>query len=251
MQLAMDEFLRLGGVFISGRSGTFASLLTNGSSSQVIGVETIDGTRHFSSKVVLATGSELPGMINTQTQIHPLGFCVAHWRLTPAELEVWADHPVVDLHRHGYFFPPDKSGLMKIGYGMSAYTSAAGPWTYEGIPSEAEAGMRQILRMVAPSIADKPFFATKVCWDGLTSNKNWLISQVPGHAGLFVAAGGSGHAFKFLPVMGKYVAMLLDGNLPREYQQRWQWKQGTGDASMAVGGRPVKELYHDRVTARI
>ena len=65
-----------------------------------------------------------------------------------------------------------------------------------------------------------------------TPNEDWLIGSVPGDPSLFVATGGSGHAYKvnlawdpnllsdvpthdqFLPVIGRLVADAIQGVLP-------------------------------------
>lgn len=41
-----------------------------------------------------------------------------------------------------------------------------------------------------------------------------MIGFVPGDLTLFIAAGGSGHAYKFLPVIGHLVADAIQGVLP-------------------------------------
>jgi sarcosine oxidase / L-pipecolate oxidase len=141
---------------------------------------------------------------------------------------LWKDHPVVDLHHHGYFFPPDSSGLMKMGTGMmgfgydasqtnpsnglitagvgrprlqSSLTSTHHPDS-DHIPTMAKQAIRWILRSMAPSLAEKPFFDTKICWDGMTPDASWIIDRHPKISGPYVAAGGIGHGFKFLPVIG-------------------------------------------------
>lgn len=39
-----------------------------------------------------------------------------------------------------------------------------------------------------------------------------------------VATGGSGHAFKFLPTIGGYVAQTMDDILPQKLAKKWGWK---------------------------
>lgn len=41
-----------------------------------------------------------------------------------------------------------------------------------------------------------------------------------------MATIGSNHGFKFLPVIGKYIADMLEGSLSQEMQELWQWKHG-------------------------
>lgn len=59
----------------------------------------------------------------------------------------------------------------------------------------------------------------------------------------------SGSAFKFLPVLGKYVADCFENRAPRELRQKWRLKtptNGTGSAVMAGdgsrGGPPLRKL---------
>lgn len=40
--------------------------------------------------------------------------------------------------------------------------------------------------------------------------------------GLFLATGGSGHAFKFLPVLGERISDRIEGQLTEELLERWR-----------------------------
>lgn len=55
-----------------------------------------------------------------------------------------------------------------------------------------------------------------------------------------IATGGSGHAFKFLPVLGRFVARRVEGRAEtdeeRELLQRWQWR------SLKDGEKPYNEI---------
>ena len=43
-----------------------------------------------------------------------------------------------------------------------------------------------------------------MCWYTDSLDNSFVIDYVPGYGdSLFVASGGSGHGFKFLPVLGK------------------------------------------------
>ena len=45
---------------------------------------------------------------------------------------------------------------------------------------------------------------TRLCWYTDSLDNSFLIDYVPGYSEtLFVASGGSGHGFKFLPVLGE------------------------------------------------
>jgi glycine/D-amino acid oxidase-like deaminating enzyme len=40
---------------------------------------------------------------------------------------------------------------------------------------------------------------------------------------VWIVGGGSGHGFKHGPVIGRYVAALLDGHEPTDEEQRFSW----------------------------
>ena len=59
----------------------------------------------------------------------------------------------------------------------------------------------------------------------------------PDLQGLFLATGGSGHAFKFLPILGEKVVEALEGRLEEDLKASWTWPderevfEGTEDGS--------------------
>jgi sarcosine oxidase/L-pipecolate oxidase len=53
---------------------------------------------------------------------------------------------------------------------------------------------------------------------------------VPEEKGLFVATGGSGHAFKYLPNIGNWVVDVLEGvGLDRPAIKAWRWRVATDE----------------------
>jgi len=46
----------------------------------------------------------------------------------------------------------------------------------------------------------------------------------PTYANLFVATGGSGHGFKFFPVIGDKIVDALQGKLEPELAALWRWR---------------------------
>ena len=59
--------------------------------------------------------------------------------------------------------------------------------------------------------------------ESFTPNQDFVISNHPHCENLYIAAGGSFHAFKFLPIIGRYVVMMMDGTLEDAYRTRWAW----------------------------
>ncbi|KAF2871859.1 FAD dependent oxidoreductase [Massariosphaeria phaeospora] len=67
------------------------------------------------------------------------------------------------------------------------------------------------------------FNSSRICWYTDTPTGDFLICYHPRYTGLFVATGGSGHAFKFLPVMGECVVDCMLGRTPEDFRGRWEW----------------------------
>lgn len=286
----MKEFQSLGGKFIgdSQRGLVIENILeAQGGASQVIGVKTASGNSHYADQVIYTPGAFsttneklLPGL---DTQIHPTGFAIAHWKLDdPEELKTWLQYPVVDMYHHGYFFPPDPStGLMKLGLGIVGFThdpeaeedrgnvgialpnsSLVGTPNAARIPALAEDGIRHVLSLWAPSLAQKKFFDMKMCWDAMTPDGGWLIDHHPEIKGLSVATGGSGHGFKFLPVVGQYICEALDIAEPgtpsalapktsdqvEQMRHKWRWGREANlnvkDRRVVLQGRPILDITH-------
>jgi len=57
----------------------------------------------------------------------------------------------------------------------------------------------------------------------VTPNQDFIISPHPKCSNLYIAAGGSFHGWKFLPVLGSYVVQMLEGKLDAEAAKRWAW----------------------------
>jgi glycine/D-amino acid oxidase-like deaminating enzyme len=65
-----------------------------------------------------------------------------------------------------------------------------------------------------------PFAEAEVTsgWSGpydITPDWNPIVGEVPGHEGLFVAVGFSGHGFKLAPTIGEGLAQTVLGQRPR------------------------------------
>lgn len=62
--------------------------------------------------------------------------------------------------------------------------------------------------------------------DAVTKDLNFRICPFPKTGNLYVATMGSNQGFKFMPIIGKYVADMLEGNLSPEYTKPWAWSFG-------------------------
>ncbi|KAH8162026.1 hypothetical protein CIB48_g6222 [Xylaria polymorpha] len=98
------------------------------------------------------------------------------------------------------------------------------------IPVEGASDLRRALRRMIPwpELAERPFFKTRLCWYCDTETGDWIIDYHPSYKNLFIATGGSGHAFKFLPIIGEKVVDCLLGRCPEEFREKWKWKGSAG-----------------------
>lgn len=118
------------------------------------------------------------------------------------------------------------------------------------VPPEAIKEFRDFLRGTYPAVADRPFTSTRICWYLDTASSDFIIDWHPEYEGLFVATGGSGHAFKFAPVLGDAIVKRLQGKeVGYGLDSKWNWpreKRGEADghvwAEQIRGGRLGMEL---------
>lgn len=142
-------------------------------------------------------------------------------------------------------FPPDENGLLKLcscrfitNYYNSHVEGASLGHSHEdfpedGTPRQIEEEMREFVRDQVPELADREWISTRMCWDGDTKDINFRICPSPTNRNLFVATAGSGHGFKFMPVIGEYVVDMLEGRLSGDYTDLWRWRFGASPAKTA------------------
>ena len=82
---------------------------------------------------------------------------------------------------------------------------------------------RAFLNESIPSLARAPVVGTRVCLYCDSLDGDLLIDRDPDREGLVVASGGSGHGFKFAPVIGAIVADAVEGRENR-WRDRFRWR---------------------------
>jgi glycine/D-amino acid oxidase-like deaminating enzyme len=83
---------------------------------------------------------------------------------------------------------------------------------------------RAFFRRSLPALAEAPMTSNRLCmycdtWDG-----DFWIDYDPDREGLLVAAGGSGHGFKFAPMLGPIIADVLERK-PNDFAHRFRWRR--------------------------
>jgi sarcosine oxidase/L-pipecolate oxidase len=66
-------------------------------------------------------------------------------------------------------------------------------------------------------------------WYADSVDSSFLIFRIPNEENLFVASGGSGHEFKFLPVLSEHVVDVIEGK-HTPYTRFFAWR-GSQEAS--------------------
>ena len=87
---------------------------------------------------------------------------------------------------------------------------------------EDEAVLREGLRRYFPD-ADGPTLAMKVCLFTNTSDEHFILDRHPEHPNVAIAAGFSGHGFKFCSVVGEIMADLATLGATRHKIDRFRW----------------------------
>jgi sarcosine oxidase len=108
-----------------------------------------------------------------------------------------------------YGLPAIDSAGVKVARHYGA-PELAGPDAIERTVTDAdEAPVRRFVREHIPAV-DGPRRRASVCIYTLTPDRHFVIDRHPDHANVAVAAGFSGHGFKFSSVVGEILADLVD-----------------------------------------
>lgn len=89
----------------------------------------------------------------------------------------------------------------------------------------------------------------RLCWDAITPQQHPLITQHPHFklSNLYLAVGGSFHCWKFLPIIGRYVANVVHGSGNGSDRDKvWGWKegqQGRGVHSSLIPDREFSDYW--------
>ncbi len=190
---------------------------------RVTGVITEGGDVLHSDFVVVAAGSWTAHLLPfTKDLLRSVGQPVFH--LAPAAPSRFAEttFPVfaADISRTGYYgFSATGEGRVKIanhGAGRAMHPEAL----ERAVTPEETLRFRAFLGEWIRELEAAPIAETRVCVYCDTLDQHFWIDSDPERRGLVVAAGGSGHAFKFTPLLGEWIADALEGKVI----DRFRWR---------------------------
>ncbi|EIW70496.1 hypothetical protein TREMEDRAFT_60999 [Tremella mesenterica DSM 1558] len=258
MKLGLERVRQLGGRVRSGAQ--VVGLIKDGI--KVKGVILNDGEEVLCDLLVIATGAWTPGLFAStgiSSRLPPIiatGQSVATIQLNEEEAQRYFKVPVVFLNNQFYVFPPDPNGIVKFaihnpGYlnpaenGVSIPHTILTPGAEDGmIPREMILELREGLRSVYPELAGNSFVTTRLCWYCDTVSGDWLIDYHPEYENLVLATGGSGHAFKFAPIIGREILKVIKRIPSPEWADRWAFQMNKEDvgADIRHGERKLLDL---------
>lgn len=210
----------------------FASLRMQGD--RVCGINLDDEGSIHADCVLVAAGAWTPALLPwLADRLWTVGQPVLHFRPeTPDDFRgdrfpVWG----ADISNSGWYgFPLSAEGIVKVGHhgaGMPMHPDAP-----RRLPDGHEERCRGFLKATFPALAEAPLVGSRICLYCDSFDGNFLIDSDPDHPGLVVAAGGSGHGFKFAPVLGGLIVDIVEG-VENEWAPRFGWR--------SLGSRRVEQ----------
>jgi glycine/D-amino acid oxidase-like deaminating enzyme len=115
-----------------------------------------------------------------------------------------------DITRTGFYgFPANRDGVVKIGIHGPGREMAPDAPERVVLPGEEER-LHDFLSWAFPRLAHAPIVYTRICLYCDTHDGDFWIAADPERPGLVVAAGDSGHGFKFAPILGELIADAVE-----------------------------------------
>jgi sarcosine oxidase/L-pipecolate oxidase len=251
--------------FILGRSGTFRRFVYGNGREEPIGIETADGQVFNGDKIIVAGGAwsqsfvpELMPLMEAHGQavIHipipndsidrflPNNFPPFAWDIAetgvygfPAMKRASDGHWVLKLAKHASGFTRLQNVAVESGEFDSVKCSV--PITTEDdpnltIPKEIYGFV--VDNVILPFLPEletsalSNLLSFRMCWYNDVFDGNFLLSPLPHEkygGRVFVCTGGSGHAFKFAPVLGEMMAQVVEGREEPWVKQMFGWRSPT------------------------
>ncbi|KAI1422206.1 FAD dependent oxidoreductase [Xylaria sp. FL1777] len=242
-------------------------------------IQTADGLTHEGDSVVVAGGGWTAGLLpEADGLIETTAGSVATIQLPKDRLDLWErfspkNFPVISWGMHEgtgndkdiYSFPRDENGVIKIGFRKTKWTSygdVAGkrisvPKVVHvketNIPVPALEGIKEYISLNLPELTELGLSSTWLCWYTDSIDNSFVVDFVPGRPRVAVCSGGSGHGFKFLPILGREVVKILEGKGDQTvYGQMWKWRASTAKKrnGLEEGEEGPRVLEKQRMASR-
>lgn len=213
--------------------GEVKHLSVDPSGRRIEGAELSDGQRLGADMTILATGAWTPALLDLRGRASTTAQVMAYYDVSEEAAMALADVPVhLNIASGCFFFPPNRKAgggweikAARHAFGYVNPTRIAGltgtpedvevslPASFSTpIPDADQLMLSEFLSKALPVLGNilKPS-RTRLCHYLDTQHGDFIVGHHPELEGLFLATGGSGHAFKFLPVLGEKVVDVLTG----------------------------------------
>ena len=205
------------------------------------GVRTMDDELLPADAVVIAAGAWSARLVPAlAAALRPTGHAVFHLRPRAPGLFAAPHFPVftADIARTGYYgFPSTSDGVVKVGnHGPGRPIDPDAP---RAVTPRDEEKLRAFLADSLPALQDAPIADRRLCLYCDTNDGDFWIGRDPARRGVTVAGGGSGHAFKFAPVLGPLIADAVEGRA-NPLLKKFRWRLGVEPGHAREAARQVE-----------
>ncbi|KAJ5157919.1 uncharacterized protein N7482_009019 [Penicillium canariense] len=246
----------------------------NDQEKKVTGIKTCDGLSHFGDLVIVASGGWTASIIpEAHRAVETTAGTVMFIDIPKERTDLWERFNVKnfpiwhyrsgdgDDYYQGSGFPISKEGRLKIGFRGRKFTNfedhptepnlrISTPRTkytknpINTVPLYGLERMKAVIAKAFPELVEFGITESKLCWYTDSIDTDYVIDYVPGYSdSLFICTGGSGHAFKFLPILGRHVKNQLE-RVPDQFTPMWKWR-------VAEEGKPSNGLLEGETGPRV
>ena len=176
------------------------------------------------------TGALIPGM---ETNVRPTGQPLFHLQVANPGSYTPPDFPVMmlDIANTGTYVLPQHPTQQVVKVGLHTSGRDLDPVRDDRIVTDTETRiLRRMFSKYMPELAAAPIIDSRICLYCDTPDCDFWIDRHPDIANLTVACGGSGHGFKFMPVLGDIIADVVEGK-PNRYHGKFRWREPAPEQS--------------------
>lgn len=196
---------------------------------QGVSVRTQDGRTLTADRVVVAAGSWSTMLLpELDGRVWASGQPVFHYRVNdvarfqPPSFVPWAAGTATT---GWYGFPALDDGTLKVSnHGPGRIIDPAEP---REVLKSWDDRFAEFVATKLPGVGNAPIIRRRLCVYTDTFDSDFIIDAVPDRPGVTVATGGSGHGFKFAPVLGPIIADAVEGR-PNPANSRFGWRDPDG-----------------------
>ncbi len=199
---------------------------------KVKGVKTLEGQQFNTELVLVAAGAWTPVILpELGSVMRATGHPVFHLKTADSTLFKPPTFTVftADIAKSGWYGFPlhPRLGVIKIanhGVGQELH-----PVFDKRVVTDVDIrNLRNFLENTFPLLKDASIINTRRCLYCDTHDEHFWIDHHPEITGLVVAAGGSGHGFKFAPILGTLIADAVDSRA-NQFLPKFCWRELQAD----------------------